>query len=245
MLRIKARLAGLWVGSLVGLMVVAAGAQAQIQEDFPTQIGTTPLQLPLPQGFSEPSVGAPGFRNLGETMTPATNRLLAVFIADTDIVRVKASQQPTMDRYFMVQTFRQTEGVTASPAEFAQLQEMLRKQYVEISKQVLPTVQGELDRAAAQLSKESGAPGVKLKVGEIKPQEVFHDVPGQISLLALTAYRVEVAGKAQEIPMALGVTTLALKGKMLYFYAYSRYRDATDLAWIKTQTLDWLRRAGS
>lgn len=244
MLKIRTRLASLLIGPLLGLLAAMPSAQAQSEAGFAAHIGATPIQLPLPYGFSEPTGGAPALRNLGETMTPATNRLLAMFVADTDMVRVKAGQQPSMERYFMVQTFRPAEESTLSPSDFGEVQVMLRQQYGELFKNVTGSVQGELDNAARKLGKDLGAQDLKLKVGEVTPQEIFHDVPGQISLLALTVYQIQVADKTIEAPMVLGMSTLNLKGKLVYFYAYSRYRNAADLEWVKAQTREWLRRTG-
>ena len=94
-----------------------------------TPIERTLVQLPVPAGFADPSRELPQIRQLGERETPASNRLLAIFMSQADINSALAGQQPAMARYFMAQTLRQTESSQISEAEFAQVKTLQRQQY--------------------------------------------------------------------------------------------------------------------
>ncbi len=70
------------------LVAWAAPAQAQAQAQVntvPTPIERTLVQLPVPAGFADPSRALPQMRQLGERMTPPSNRLLAIFMSQADI----------------------------------------------------------------------------------------------------------------------------------------------------------------
>ncbi len=225
-------------------MQALAQPQAQLAT-VSVPIDRTLVQLPVPAGFADPTRVLPQMRQLGERMTPATNRLLAIFMAQTDIDSSLAGQQPAMSRYFMAQTLRQTETSQISEGEFGQVKTMLRQQYQSLLKQIGPKVQGELDRAAREIGQDAGQESLSLKTGELKGLEVFDERAGSISLLAATQYQVQVGDRVNEVPMAMGITTAVIKGKLVYFYAYSVYRGAADLEWVRSVTRDWLPLAVS
>ena len=234
----------LWLACCT-LVAWAAPAQAQAQAQAPVHTVPTPIertlvQLPVPAGFADPSRALPQMRQLGERMTPATNRLLAIFMSQADLDSALAGVQPAMARYFMAQTLRQTESSQLSASDFDQVKTLLRQQYQSLLSELGPKVQGELDRAAREFGRDAGQDTLVLKAGELKGLEVFDERAGSISLLAATQYRVQVGERSEEIPMAMGITTAVIKGKLVYFYAYSVYRSAADLDWVRSVTLDWL-----
>jgi hypothetical protein len=44
----------------------------------------------------------------------------------------------------------------------------------------------------------------------------------------------------REVPLVVAMTTLTVRGKLLYFYAYSVYDGPDDVAWARTATAEWL-----
>ena len=222
--------------------VPLAYAQA---DTLATPIERTLVQLPVPAGFADPSRELPQIRQLGERMTPASNRLLAIFMSQADINSALAGLQPAMARYFMAQTLRQTESSQISEAEFAQVKTLLRQQYQSLLAELGPKVQGELDRAAREIGRDAGLESLALKAGELKGLEVFDERPASISLLAATKYRVQAGENVSEVPMAMGITTAVIKGKLVYFYAYSVYQSPADLDWVRSATRTWLPLAAS
>ena len=219
-------------------------AQAQVGT-VQAPIERTLVQLPVPAGFADPSRALPQMRQLGERMTPATNRLLAIFMSQADIDSALAGQQPAMSRYFMAQTLRQTESSQISEGEFDQVKTMLRQQYQSLLNQIGPKVQDELNRAAREIGRDVGQESLSLKAGELKGLEVFDERAASISLLAATKYQVQVGERVEEVPMAMGITTAVIKGKLVYFYAYSVFRSAADLEWVRSATREWLPLAAS
>ena len=203
-------------------------------------VGITRIELPVPEGFVEPTRALPQTRTLGERLTPPANRLLAFFLHRDDVQRMQTGQPPLMQRYFMAQTLRQAEDMLIAQDQFDQVRATLRDQYRSLLSQVGPQVQGQLDATARDMGREAGVESLSLKIGELKGLEVFDDRPGSISLLAATRYVVELEGSKKEIPMAMSITTAIFKGRLVYFYAYAVYQSAADLDWLRTVTRDWL-----
>jgi hypothetical protein len=232
----------LLAASLAVCLAVWAPARAA-EPGVQAPIGLKLLDLPLPAGFADATRDLPQMRTIGERMTPPSNRLLAVYMSQEDHQRAKGGQAPAMQRYFMVQTLRQAESATVSPAEFAELKSVLRQQYKGLVEQAGKQVQGLLDSAAREIGRDGGVESLSLKAGEMKGLEVFEERSNSISLLAATRFVVQAEGRSQEVPMSMAITTAVLKGKLLYFYAYAVYRDVQDLDWLRSVTRDWLTLA--
>jgi hypothetical protein len=124
----------------------AKGYQVQ---GCPVPIGRALVDLPVPPGFVEPSRSVPPLRMLGERMTPPTNRLLALFIAENDERDAREGRQPGMARCCMAQALRQTEEQSLGGDDFGAVKNMLRQQYQQLLGGVTGTAQGHLDWSRA------------------------------------------------------------------------------------------------
>jgi hypothetical protein len=230
---------------LVTLLPVAATAQAadaraEAATTSPTSIGLTLIEVPIPDGFADASRALPALRQLGERLTPPGNRLLALLIPRADMALARTGQPPSMQRYMMVQTLRQTENQTLTESDFEGVRKLLREQYQGLLKSATPAVQGLLDNSAREIGRDAGVDGLQLKVGDMQGLEVFDERPWSISLLAATRYAVQVGEQTQEVPMAVGITTALVRGKVVYFYAYALFQASDDLDWVRSVTRAWL-----
>ena len=186
------------VSALCVLILAAPASSRAADPAVATRIGPVSLSLPSPDGFTEPSVLVPQLRQIGETMTPPTNRLLALFVSDGDVKLAVSGKEPELTRYFMVQTLRKTEANVVTTNEFLRLRNLLRGQYQELLSRVAPRVQGHLDSAARSIGKDSGIPDLSLRVGELRAVEIFDDRSTSISLLALTKYLFKSPEKSRK-----------------------------------------------
>jgi hypothetical protein len=234
---------------LVALMLagcslfVAAGGAFAADDSLAAPIGRSLVVLPVPPGFVEPSRTVPPLRVMGERMTPPSNRLLALFIAEGDERDAREGRNPAMVRYYMAQTLRQTEEQALVSADFGEVKTMLRQQYQQLLSNVAGAAQGHLDNAMREMGRDAGQDAPSLKIGELRGLEVFDERAGSISLLAMTKLAIQQAGgQVLEMPVAMSITTARVKDKLVYFYAYSQYRDKADLDWLRATTRDWLPR---
>jgi hypothetical protein len=222
----------------VCLPLLGTGAARAAEETYPVSIGRALVTLPIPPGYVEPSRTVPPIRNLGERMTPPSNRLLAVFVSEQDESAARGGQQPGMERYFMAQTLRQTEDAPLTEQEFDQVKTMLRQQYQTLLTSVTSQAQGHIDNALRDIGQESG----RMKIGEFKGLEVTDERAFSISLLAMTKLALQQGERTLEVPLAMSITTARVKDKLVYFYADSLLRGPEDLDWLRTVTRDWLPR---
>lgn len=229
-----------WV---VSLALMAHTAARAADDSYATPIGRVLVQLPVPAGFVEPSRSVPPLRMLGERMTPPGNRLLALFIAEPDERDAREGRNPGMVRYYMAQTLRQAEDQALGGDDFAQIKTLLRQQYQQLLSSVAGAAQGQLDSAMRQIGRDAGQDVPSLKLGELRGLEVFDEREGSISLLAMTKLALQSAGgPVTEMPLAMSITTARVKDRLVYFYAYSQYREQADLDWLRSTTREWLPR---
>lgn len=176
-------------------------------------------------------------------MTAPTNRLLAFFVAEDDIDLVRAGQLKPLRRYFMVQTLRQAERTEVSAPMFQSVRKVLRDQFDEMLKLARPGIEKQMDKATSELGPGLGVPDLKMRVGEVRPQEFFLDQADRIGFTILTVFQAEAGGKSTQVPMVIGMTTLVLKNKVVYFAAYSGYEGEADQSWVREQSLNWVKQA--
>lgn len=232
-----------WFAALVALAMMAAAAAHAADDSYAAPIGRVLVQLPVPAGFVEPSRTVPPLRYLGERMTPPGNRLLALFVTDSDERDAREGRNPGMVRYYMAQTLRQTEGEALGREDFSQIKTLLRQQYQQLLSSVADATQGHLDNAMKQIGRDAGQDVPSLKLGEMRGLEVFDEREGSISLLAVTKLAAQQAGEqVTEMAVAMSITTARVKDRLVYFYAYSQYREAADLDWLRSATREWLPR---
>lgn len=203
-------------------------------------VGATELRLPVPAGFVEAARAMPKVRQLGETMTPPGNRLLAFFVKASGPDAGASDPASLLHRYMMVQTLRSAERTVLSKRGIEEVKAELRAQYKTVYAQLQPKIQSDLDAASQKVGAQAGRPELSVKVGEFVPLDIFDERPQSISFAALTKVTAKTALATQEVPLVIAMTTLVLDGKLLYFYAYSVYDGAADLAWVRSATTEWL-----
>ena len=147
----------------------AATASLLLSLGFPcagveVDIGGAKVALPAPEGFIEVSSLHPPSRELAETLTPPSNRLLAVYMSQSDLDAVNTGESATWARYMVVQTDRQSESFTIAKSDFDQVREVLTSQQNVLLENVKEQVNGYFE------SLQTGAdPLSRIEVGHLLP----------------------------------------------------------------------------
>ena len=229
---------------LSALMLFAPLAPAQTTVSrYAASVGGTEIALPIPPGFDEAGARAPGVRQLGSNFTPASNRLLAMFVSEADLRAAESSRPPALRRYFLVQTLRSAEAQTITADSFAPVKRVLRTQFDAVLASARPQINAEAASASSKTGEQIGRPDLSVKIGEIVPLGIFDERPSSISVALMTKVAIKTGSIDQEVPLAMALTTLVLNSRVVYFYAYSYYESDADLDWIRSATGDWLAAA--
>ena len=221
------------------IILLAATSSAADTKKIIVNIGGVLFDVKSPAGFHEISAISPETRRMAETMTPPTNRLLGVFVSESDLKRVKKGDFPELTRYMLLQTFRQMENRIMSGPDFYQAASGIKKQQNTLQDSVKDKVGNLLDGATDKLSKEYDI-SMKMKMGEQIPLGIFNDQPKSFGFANLVKYQLEAEGVKSEHVVAGGTSMLLHKGKILFVYVYSTYKSKKDIEWVKATSIKWL-----
>lgn len=232
------------------LLTLACGIAAPAAEPgdesgglWPANVGAARLMLPVPAGHVEATLVAPGLRQVAERFLPASNRLLAYFVSEAEIRTLSAEPESGLNRYFMVQTLRSLEGRDLSADDFAEGRRFIRAEYTRLLPRAVASIQPHVDSVVRDL-RETQAPDLgAVRIGELSGLELFLDDEHAVGLLALTKVSVQAKGRTVDKPMVVASVTARVGRRLVYFYAYSAYRDGDDLEWARRQSREWLARA--
>lgn len=224
-------------GLCIRLAVAAAFALYGLSasaEMFAARVGDAQIAIPVPAGFVEPSEQLPQLGKLAQTMTPPTNTLLSVFVPDSDVMRTKRGQAPLLNRYFLVQTMKSIETREVSMAEYTKFQASIRNRLQTVLDSSAARSQSLISSAAKQLGDEAGIQ-FTMKVGEAKALSIDDERETALSQSVAMKYESQVDGTREDVQVVMSSTTILVKGKIIFVFAYSRYEAPTDLAWVRTQ----------
>lgn len=203
------------------------------------EVGGKTIHVPAPAGFHEISELSPYTRKLAEGMTPQNNRLLAVFVSESDLGRIMKGESPEFGRHMLLMVYRQLEHTDFSGAQFQQLVGQVKQEQEILLEKVKDKAGSLLDDALGKLSKDDGV-SLKLKVGETVSLGVFIERNDTVGFASLTKCQVSAEGQQIDYLMASGISYIRVKGKILYAYVYGIYENQNDLEWVRTTSRKWV-----
>lgn len=201
-------------------------------------VGAVPVSLRAPPGLLDPTSLGPAFGQLATTLTPPSNRLLAIYVTPEDFRAHKAGKKIVMDRYALLQTPRQAENLTVVAADFAQLKEVMKNQSAAQRAQVRDMAEHHIGNA---VSKAAGTP-LTVSMTDINALGTFLESDTALGLLSATDVSAAAHGRTINYPLVYATGVLRVKERLLFLYTYSVYRTPADLEWVKTTATAWSRR---
>lgn len=192
-------------------------------------IGDVSLKVPPPEGFARFDGANKNVDKVMVQMVPPTNRMLLMMAPPDDVAAAKAGNPRDLNRYMMLQTFRQGEKMTITTKEFAEILKGVDSQFGS-------------DKATAKLEEEVNAQLKKtndaknLKVGETVMLGVFQRADDHVDMGMLM--KAQVAGDEPK-PMVGAFSIAMIRGKVVYIYVYSAYKSPDDIAWTRKTVKEW------
>lgn len=223
------------------LLVLTSVAQSQTTR--PALFASGDIQLPIPQGYVEPGEVAPVLRKNAESLTAPAMRLLAVFVADADVQAVKAGVTPAFRRYFMVQVLRAGESAVLSKEAFADVKQQVAGLDRATADQAVEGVREHMDAAAKNIGTDAGLVDLKLTLGVPRQLGVFHETDASVSTLLVTRAAASNGNRNLVKDMALATSTVLLRGKVIFFAAYSQADTGEDYQWLRSVSQAWIESA--
>jgi hypothetical protein len=193
------------------------------------KVGDEMLTVPLPPGFVRLDGVDPKVDAAIEKLVPATNRLLLVAATPEDVKKTKAGRAPELKRYFMTQAFREAENEMFSLREFKETLAAIKKEYGAGAGTA--KLESEINKEVANKDLP-----MKAKVGEMKMLGVFDQSERSIDFGMLASAQVD-----EDTPetFAIGASVALVRGRLIYFYAFSGYKGQSDITWVRDAVKAW------
>jgi hypothetical protein len=225
-----------FITTLAFLVLAIQGHQAIAgTQGVTVDVGGEAVYIPAPTGFHEVSQLSPETRKFAEMVTPPKNRLLAVFVSEGDLGQIMKGEDPVLDRYILMQCYRQLENSRITGAEFSKLAGQVRQEQYTLLEKDKATRDSRIAQMSKTISKEYGI-ALNLKIGETAPLGVFMEKTGAIGFAYLAKCQASAEGQQLDHLVAGATSIMRVKGNLMYSHVYSKYATAQDLDWVRTTT---------
>lgn len=227
-----------WLKRSACLLFVVTSVDADTN-NVQVEIGGVKISVGAPVGFHEISNLSPETRELAENMTPPTNILLAVFVSEEDLGRILKGQNPTLQRYVLLQTVKEGTDQNFQVEHFRYLIDQVK----ETQNTLLESVKDQTNRfmldASGKVSNQTGVP-IDIQANEQVPLGVFFENANAIGFAMLARTREEVKGETTDYVFAAGSTTLLAKSKIMFAYVYGQFESQADIDWVRSISRTWV-----
>jgi hypothetical protein len=200
----------------VALGLASGFSPAQAGEVAPVTIGTTQVQIAVPDGYLRGSEQAPSLYATSAAALPPTIRLAEMLVDEADLKRMLMGQTAT-DPYLQVQVVRDAEALEFSAQEWAVLQPTLAAQLGATN---LDAATRELQAGMGERMGVASGAKVEIKFGEVGKPQVYSQDGGVVRF----AVRLPITGNVNGQPVQMVVdcdgAVLLLNGKLLMLNAY-------------------------
>jgi hypothetical protein len=172
---------------ILSVVMIVCSSAVYAADAVKVLVGEKILLLPIPTGFVNPKNSAPVLYSRAERLTPAHMKLLAVYVAESDMLATSTEAMPKFESYFMAKVLRSKEAETLDLNGFAAVKSQVRgAPKVEDQKQVLAEVQRLISSAARDGGSQSGHSELALKIGESRQLEIFNETARSLSMLVVS-----------------------------------------------------------
>ena len=140
-----------------------------------------------------------------------------------------------------VQSRKSAENFLISKEDFKKGREIFRSAF---NKPLEGEMQTDLDLVRKQIEKNSNEGGISLsnlKVGQTLLLETLSDDDYSYTVVITMKLIQSKDGVTEEIPTVGSCAILVCKGKLIYFYANSKFHDSSDITWVKRVTQKWTK----
>lgn len=197
------------------------------------EAGNTTLQILLPKNFVALDMNSDHGKAL-QLQNPPSTKTLAVLTPKENYLQNKNKNFFSLEKYTMVKLSKSNEKATVKTADFDRFKQYIKKLNMEKA----------LDNSTNYVNdymkkNKSDFPDVQL--GEAVSLGVFHESPSSISSLFMIRIANELpSGELEEVPMVVSMTTVLVGGKMLSVDSYSKYKNLSDISWVKSYSNYWV-----
>lgn len=212
-----------------------SAASASADGSVEAAIGGTTLRFPAPAGYVQLTPAMPRLYALQQRFVAPQNRLVAAFIPPGAALAGQRGEVPDIDRQFAVQVARSIENQTLSDEDFVKVRDALHTQMQAAVDSARTQVDQQLQSFGNDMAKGSGA-SVSVKTGGMRLLPPHEETPRNMAISMLMSVQAAVNGRVENVPIAVTMNVVDVRGKALFLYVYG---DGQDLEWTRRAAHDW------
>ena len=224
-------------------LLVSSAASAQSPATARAEIGGVPFVLPVPADFTDPATTPKTLVDLTSHAVPAGNRLVALMIPAT-LLKQFADHDKTarMSRFVTVLSYGALDAAVMGQADFEKLKTTLRDQGPEVRKRAAEVAAEGRKGLSDEVARRNGGRAPDFGTIDDSTWGVFDEQPNSISMTVIQTSTHTDNAAAREHAQVIGMGVLRMHGKLLSVGVYSDFASAADVAWVKGQVNDWVKR---
>jgi len=203
----------------------AAPAAASVSGTY--HVGGVDIQIPPPATLVDIGQENNGYMEL---CVPSGNRLVAGFMTPAALPQLAKFGTYPLDSYAMVQVLRQAEFTDCAASDFQQVVDGMKQNLGDVMDSSTQESQDEINHRLKSMDVDQQLTLAKpVQLGMIFTKT---DAAGFGLIVP-----VKFAGKS--VTMAGGCALVRVHERMLFFYLYARYKDASTIDWLRKATEAW------
>lgn len=235
------------------ILTVAAVARAQDhqtrQEKTPpastapaktstVRLGGRQIVIPAPEGFEEATSQFESFKNRVLATEAPQNDVLAAHLPASDCELLRQGLPPTYNHYTKASVMRLGREIDVSRSAMAAIVDDFRKNlgtYMDPNGPVMKNLERHLEKGLTNLDAK------ETKVDFNKPQFLgeFNMTLDVRSFLMLMGFTINSGGTEQTVPMVASMSFVRVNDRMIFAYAFMKYRAKADMDTVKQFTAKW------
>jgi len=216
----------------------ATTAAARPAKTSSVQLGDKVISIPDPEGFEEGTAQFPDFKARMEATEAQQNDMLLAHLPVSDCELFRKGLNPTYNHYTKVSVLRAGRELTVSSALMRELVDNFRRN-VGTFLDPNGSAMKELERKVGQGLSRLDAKETTIDFSRPQILGEFDTRPDVNSFLMLITVTVNVAGTEQSVLVLATTNIVRVKERILFVYAFMKYRANTDMETIKGFTTKW------
>jgi hypothetical protein len=210
--------------------------------DIAISLGETQINLPAPYGYTRLDGRNAKFDQLLRTSVVTTNKHLATFGGEADLIEILSGSLPKSGRMLYAHASNTQMANDISSADFKGIKEKFREFKGESwlpPADMLKRIEGDLSSfTSQQLRVEIG-----VKIAPIVSLGIFNEDEksiAQTSILKGNSWlSSEGSEKAMNVVFVVANSTIWVKNRLIYAYCASEFRTKADIDWTRSEVLKW------
>ena len=225
------------------LFVLCPGAYAQQHEarrptSSSVRLGNQIIVIPVPEGFEEASSQFDAFKQRMTTTEAPQNDMLVAHMPVSDCNLMRQGSDPTYDFYTKVSVLRIAREMAVTREMLANAAEGYRKNagtFLDPNGPEMQRLQKRLSQGISDLDSR------ETTIDLSKPQQLgeFDVRPDIASFLTMITVTTTVGNARVSVPMLSTTTFIRVKQRIIFVYAFRKYRSAADMEAIKQFAKKW------